>query len=191
MKLKWVWNIPNVLSIIRLLLVPVIAITYLKSNENPDLFVWAAVCIAVSGITDVADGIIARKFNQITEIGKVLDPAADKLTQLTVLICLTIRHLDLLPVMIICLFKEVCQIMGGLLILGQGAKMEQSKWFGKLSTVVFYTAASALVAFSNMPSWLTYSLGAIMAITMLFAFINYFRLFILFCKKKNSETSEE
>lgn len=186
--MKWVWNVPNVLSIIRLLLVPVIAIMLLECDKDPALFVWAAVCIAVSGITDVLDGIIARKCNQITEIGKVLDPAADKLTQLTVLVCLTICKLELLPVMVICLCKEGCQIVGGILLLGQGEKMRQSKWFGKLSTVVFYTAASAIVAFPKMPTWLFICLITIMGATMLFAFIRYFIIFVQVCRSKNAES---
>lgn len=188
--MKWVWNIPNILSIIRLLLVPVIAYTYLISEKEPGYLIWAAICLAVSGITDVVDGIIARKFNQITEIGKVLDPTADKLTQLTVLVCLTIRHLELLPIMVICLCKEVCQIVGGILMLGQGEKMRQSKWFGKMATVVFYVSASAIVAFPSMPMWLKTAAVILMGATMLFAFINYARIFIQICRKKNAEEIE-
>ena len=189
--MKWVWNIPNVLSIIRLALVPVIAITYLMSDTYPELLFWAAAALITSGVTDVLDGIIARKCNQITEIGKILDPAADKLTQLTVLVCLTIRHLNLLPIMALCLVKEVCQTIGGFLLIEHGEKMRQSKWFGKLSTVIFYVATGAIVAFPNMPRWLYICAVCVMGAAMLFAFVRYFAIFMQLSKAKNAELKEE
>ena len=75
LKISWKWNVPNVLSLFRLILVPVIAVTYLRGQT-----VWAVVALIVSGITDVVDGFVARHFDQITDLGKILDPLADKLT---------------------------------------------------------------------------------------------------------------
>ena len=85
---KDIWTIPNILSYFRILLIPVIILCYLYV-ENP----WAAVgVIVVSGLTDAADGYIARRFNMISEFGKFIDPVADKLTQVSMAACLIVRY---------------------------------------------------------------------------------------------------
>ena len=86
-------NVPNTLTVFRILLVPVFAVTYFRAPES--LFYLPAVILAVSGLTDVADGYIARHFNQVTPLGRFLDPVADKLTMATVTICLAIRNVPL------------------------------------------------------------------------------------------------
>lgn len=85
MNIEWKWNIPNLLSLLRILLVPVFVILYLlSSDERMDLMYWSFGVLILSGVTDSLDGIIARKCNQITDLGKLLDPVADKLTQVAV-----------------------------------------------------------------------------------------------------------
>lgn len=79
-------SIPNLLSLLRLVMVPVFLYLLLI-----DQFVWALVVLAIASFTDWLDGFIARKFNQITELGKVLDPAADRLFILASLIGLTVN----------------------------------------------------------------------------------------------------
>ena len=90
MKKKDFVSIPNILSYIRILLIPVFAYCYLTANTDGDYY-FAAVILLFSGLTDMADGMIARKFGMITYLGKILDPLADKLTQATVAVCLAIR----------------------------------------------------------------------------------------------------
>ena len=102
-------NIPNALSLVRIVLLPVFATLYLMSNQYSNLLYWSFGVLLLSGITDSLDGIIARKFNQITELGKILDPVADKLTQVTVVLCLAVRSLELIPLLIICFAKELIQ----------------------------------------------------------------------------------
>ena len=116
-KIPWKWTVPNALSLFRLLLVPVIAITYWASEYDETYLYVAVGALVLSGLSDAMDGWIARRFNQITEIGKLLDPIADKLTQVTVVVCLTLRYPRLLPLLAICVVKEACQAIGGFLLL--------------------------------------------------------------------------
>lgn len=173
-KISWKWNVPNVLSLFRLLLVPVIAVTYLYGKTT-----WAVITLILSGVTDVVDGFVARHFNQITDLGKILDPLADKLTQITVAICLTFRNIELLPLLVICMIKELCQMVGGLLLLGKDDTIRGSKWYGKLATVLFYSVAVLLVQ-TIVPindTWRMILVGLVLA-AMLLAFFNYLKIFI-------------
>ena len=99
-------TIPNIISFFRLILIPIFVITYFKESIT-DHYLWSILIIVTSGISDVVDGFIARKFNMVSDIGKVLDPIADKLTQAVVLLCLVINHISILPMFVILFFKEL------------------------------------------------------------------------------------
>lgn len=197
MQLKWKWTIPNILSLMRIALIPVFAVLYL--NDNLSL---AVVALAVSGITDLFDGMIARKFNQITEIGKVLDPVADKLTQVTVVLCLAIRMPRLWPLLGVCFVKELMQSIGAIVLMFHvKADVQPARWYGKVSTFVFYFAMAAFVAFPlagetpllfgwNMPSWLFTSLVILVALCMVLAFFQYARLFV-FVSRETRRAQEQ
>ena len=179
MKIRFEWTIPNMLSILRLLLVPVFSVLYLLSESRPELLYWAIGVLVVSGLSDAVDGYIARRFNQISESGKLLDPAADKLTQVAVLVCLTVRYHQMIPLLIICVAKELLQLIGGAIILKSGsATMEGSHWYGKLATFVFYGVMAAFLFFENMPTWLEATLILLVEGLMINAFINYLHLFV-------------
>ena len=133
MNIEWKWNIPNLLSLLRILLVPVFVILYLlSSDERMDLMYWSFGVLILSGVTDSLDGIIARKCNQITDLGKLLDPVADKLTQVAVVICLATRFSQLIPLVVICFVKELAQSIGGLILLRRGAEVRGASWYGKM-----------------------------------------------------------
>ena len=100
---KFVWNIPNALSIFRLVLLPVFAVLILVVERDAELPLWSFGVLVLSGVTDSLDGIIARRFHQITDFGKLMDPVADKITQVTVVICLAVRYTVLIPLVVICL----------------------------------------------------------------------------------------
>ncbi len=190
MNVKWVWTIPNVLSLMRIALVPVFAVLYLMSEEHPSLLWWAIMTLVVSGLTDACDGFIARTFNQISEVGKILDPIADKLTQVTVVLCLAIRIPQLWPLLIICAVKETAQAIGALVLLFvKKSEVQAARWYGKVCTVVFYLAMALYVLFPAMPSWLFVTLGVAVAATMLFAFFHYAKLFLQIARRPAS--SEE
>ncbi len=172
-RLKFVWNIPNVLSLVRIVLLPVFAVLYFNNQ-----IMWAVVVLLASGVTDVLDGIIARRFHQITEVGKLLDPAADKLTQVTVLMCLVVQYPELIPLAVICLTKEVLQLIGGWILFSKNATIRPSKWFGKLSTALFYAVMLAIVVWETMPQTVLIVLIALVAATMLFSFFKYMMIYL-------------
>ncbi|NLD48959.1 MAG: CDP-alcohol phosphatidyltransferase family protein [Clostridiaceae bacterium] len=137
-------NIPNILTALRLFLVPVFGY-YLFGQQ----YYVAAVLFVIGGITDILDGVIARKFNMITAWGKLADPLADKLMQLTALTILTIQELIPLPVLIIVVAKETFMITGSVLLYKKVNFVVQANWYGKLATVIFFTAIVMTMAINS------------------------------------------
>ena len=185
--IEWKMNVPNALSLARIALLPVFVVFYLNSENNKTLMYWAFGILILSGLTDSLDGIIARKFNQITDLGKLLDPIADKLTQVTVVICLALRYSEVVYLLIICVVKEICQALGGLFLLHHGMKIQGARWFGKISTFTFYSVMVLIVGWPSMPKWLLVSLVILVALLMIFAFIKYITMFF---RIKNHSSDE-
>ena len=130
-------------------------------------------------VTDLLDGVIARKFNQVTECGKLLDPLADKLTQVAVVICMTTRYPEILPLTVLCFAKELFQGIGGLILLRGNHIVRGAKWFGKVSTVLFYACMAAIVLWSDVMSPAAFwALVGVVGATMLYAFVRYMYMFI-------------
>ncbi len=127
-------HIPNILTIIRFLLIPIIVLYIFSGN-----FILAFVFFTLSGLTDIADGFIARKFNLISNFGKLMDPLADKLTQISTLASLAIVHIIPIWILVIVLLKEFVMIVGASFLYGKDVVV-YSKWYGKLATVLFYIA---------------------------------------------------
>ena len=127
-------HVPNILTITRFLLIPFIV--YFIFTEQ---FILAFVFFTISGITDVADGFIARKFNLVSNFGKLMDPLADKLTQISTLGSLALVNIIPLWILIIVLVKEFIMIVGASFLYGKDVVV-YSKWYGKLATVLFYVA---------------------------------------------------
>ena len=127
-------NIPNILTIIRFILIPIILYFIITGN-----YLLGFVFFTLSGITDILDGTIARKYNLISTFGKLMDPLADKLTQISVLATLTFK--DIIPfwILVIVILKELIMIIGASFLYGKDVVV-YSKWFGKLATVLFYLA---------------------------------------------------
>ena len=112
-------TIPNLLSFFRLSLVPVYVIIYQNATEATDYFIAAAI-LAVSCLTDLIDGKVARHFNMISTAGKILDPLADKATQFTLIVCLALRHHIIRYMVILFFIKEIFQLVAGLLSIRKG-----------------------------------------------------------------------
>ena len=117
-KLTDIKSIPNILSIIRILLIPVFMVRYMNASSELDYQI-VAVIVLLSGVTDLVDGFIARKFNQITELGKLLDPVADKLTQLAIIICLVTRYDWMKYLLILFVVKELSLALLGLYFMNK------------------------------------------------------------------------
>lgn len=127
-------HIPNTLTIIRFIIIPFIIV-----NIVQDKYIPAFVFLTISGITDVLDGFIARKFNFITNVGKVLDPLADKTTQISILASLALKELIPMWILIVVAIKEFAMIAVASFLYGQDFVVS-SKWYGKAATVLFYLA---------------------------------------------------
>lgn len=165
-------HIPNILTIIRFFLIPFI-VFYIFTNQ----FILAFIFFTISGITDVADGFIARKFNLVSNFGKLMDPLADKLTQISTLASLV--FVDIIPIwiLIIVLVKEFIMIVGASFLYGKDVVV-YSKWYGKLATVLFYVAivcSLILKQFNVEGFWqrLDLILYSTALITTIFALIMY------------------
>lgn len=147
MNKRELWTIPNILGYIRLLLIPVFAVLYLHGCYG-----GAAVALGISILSDFFDGMIARKLNQITELGKFLDPVADKLTQATIVVCLAIRYPILWGIFGIEVLKEGFMLVAGAVLLQKkGRKLDGAKWFGKVSTAVMDFTLFFLLIWPHMP----------------------------------------
>ncbi len=144
---KQILTIPNMLSFFRLALVPVIIWAYVGLTD----YILAIVLIAISGITDVVDGKIARKFNMISDFGKVLDPVADKVTQGCLIICLISRYKLMIPLIALFIVKEAIMLLLGFLVYKRHDSVNGAKWYGKLNTVVLYSVTVLLIMFPNIP----------------------------------------
>ena len=127
-------HVPNILTIIRFLLIPFILVYIFTGN-----YILAFVFFTLSGITDIADGCIARKYNLISNFGKLMDPLADKLTQIATLTSLVVVKIIPLWILIIVISKEFIMICGASFLYGKDVVV-YSKWYGKLATVLLYFA---------------------------------------------------
>ena len=173
-----IWTIPNFMSMFRLLLVPFIIWAYVGLENLP----LTIILLALSALTDVFDGIIARKFNMVSDLGKALDPFADKVTQVCVILCLAIRlpikdHPLLWVLLGICVFRELCMGILGYITIRKTDKVPGARWYGKVSTVVLYASALSLLIFP-MPNWLSTTLIVVCMVCVLTALILYTRFFI-------------
>ena len=145
--LKESLTVPNALSLFRIILIPFIAVSYFKGHS-----LLAFILVFVSGLTDTLDGFIARKFNQISTLGKLLDPLADKLTVIVVMICLCVRHSQppfnetaFLVLVCVMVGKELLMLAGSFFLLKKGARPCASKIWGKLATFVLYVVIGIII----------------------------------------------
>ena len=138
---KNTFTIPNIISLFRIILITPFVVFFLYGD-----YLVATIILVVSGISDFLDGVIARKLHQESELGKILDPLADKLTLIAVGVCLIFIEPFVLPLMIIMVAKDLLMLIGGSIVIKQGVIPPKSKWYGKLSTVLFYFTVSLIVA---------------------------------------------
>ena len=189
-----VLTVPNMLTFLRILMVPVFAYLFIKATKENNYIIWSVVILFLSGLTDFLDGKIARKFNQISPLGKVLDPVADKLTQITIAVILLIkfRACDN-PTMkafgwvfLVFLIKEAIMVIGGGVMLLLGIRPGAAEIYGKVATFVFYGVMLIIIAFGPevgaitmynsslvLPESITIILVVISAILTLVAFASY------------------
>ncbi|MGE5328782.1 MAG: CDP-alcohol phosphatidyltransferase family protein [Deltaproteobacteria bacterium] len=163
-------SVPNFITISRFFLLPVFV--FLMINKQ---YEFAIGVFLLAGFTDVLDGYIARKYNQVSNLGKILDPIADKIIQLTVLLMIVITNIvpNVLPLLIIVFSKEVMMGIGSGVLWGKGV-IPQAVWYGKFSTVIFYI----MVAFSILFRQYGQIFLIIAVASQVFAFLMYLKNYI-------------
>lgn len=175
---KEILTIPNLLSLFRLILIPVYVSIYLNARDFVDHFVAAAI-LAVSCLTDLVDGKIARHFNMITTVGKVLDPLADKATQFTLIICLAVRYPKLWNVVWLFLAKELFQLIAGGIRLRKGKILKGALISGKVCTTVLFVSLIAMVLFPTIPDHVADAIIITDTVFLCIAFAEYVLTYFL------------
>lgn len=161
-------TIPNILSLFRLLLIPVIMWLYIVKKDP----LWTTAVLALSGITDIVDGIIARKCHMVSDFGKAFDPVADKLTQIAMLFCLVSRFKWMLLPLCVMVIKEVIAGILGLLVIRKTGNVYGAVWHGKATTVSLYSMMIIHLIWYNIPGVISGILiGACTALALLSAFM--------------------
>lgn len=169
---KDLFTIPNMLSLFRLLLIPVYVAIYLKATVFSD-YALAAGILAVSCLTDLIDGKIARRFNMISTIGKFLDPLADKATQFTITVCLAIRHPVLWYLAVLFVVKEGFQLIAGLVQFRKGKMLTGALITGKICTTILFVSLTLMVLLPDLPAACVLLITVVDALFMLISFSHY------------------
>lgn len=141
---KEIFSIPNIIGYFRILLIPVFMYIYITAKSASDYYLAAAI-VLVSTFSDLFDGLIARKFNMITELGKLIDPLADKLSHAAMIVCLLTRYSLMWLFLGVFVVKEGFMLIMGLIMLRHnGKKLDGAMWFGKVCTAVLFLSMFAL-----------------------------------------------
>ena len=165
-----IWTIPNILSIFRMVLIPVFVWT--DCGLKNDLA--TALVLLLSGISDTADGIIARRFNMIKTLGKAIDPVADKLTQIAMLLCLLTRFPSLIILLALLLIKEITGGVMSLLILKRRKLVLPADWHGTLTTFLLYATMLLHLLWGSIPESVSNASIAVCSAVTLMSFVLYF-----------------
>lgn len=181
-------TIPNILSMLRLILVVVFAFLYDNDNSLSEN-ISALLVLMISGITDFLDGRIARRYNMVSEVGKILDPIADKVTEAVIAVCLWEKYALMKLMFGILVIKEFIMCLSGAIVLKVTKINNGAKWFGKVSTFVFYIVTICLLLMPKINNICSSVMIMICIFLMIFSLIMYEITYVKMLKKfyKNIE----
>lgn len=176
---KELFTVPNALSLFRLVLIPIYIVIYVNATTDVDYYVAGAI-LAVSCLTDLVDGKIARHFNMISNVGKVLDPLADKATQFSLIVCLSVKYRYTVFIVLVVLFfvKELFQLVAGLLTLRKGRMLDGALLSGKISTTVLFVSLILLVLYPEISQTGATVIILVNCAVLLVAFVDYARVYV-------------
>lgn len=178
---KEILTIPNLLSLFRLILIPVYVLIYLNARDASDYYIAAGI-LAVSCLTDLIDGKIARHFNMISTVGKILDPLADKATQFTLILCLAMKYPVLWFLVALFVIKESFQLIAGGINLRHGKMLKGALLTGKICTTVLFVSLILMVMIPTLPESTVQIIAIIDTVFMLISFGDYL---ITYFKREN------
>ena len=173
---KDLFTIPNIIGYVRILLIPVFCWVYITAQISHDYLIAAGI-VLFSSFTDLFDGMIARKFHQVTELGKVLDPVADKLTHGALAICLATRYPLMWVLIALMLVKEGYMAVMGIRFLKEEKMLNGAMWFGKICTATLFAGLFSLFFFYQMPRFAVNLLICIMMAVMVITLCLYIPVF--------------
>lgn len=161
-------TIPNLLSLLRLCMIPLFVLLYRRG-----LYLETALTLVLSGVTDLVDGWYARRFHAVSDLGKALDPIADKLTQAAMLLCLTSDHPTLLVPLLLLVIKEVFASVSGLIVIRATGSVPSAVWHGKATTLLLYLLMLIHVIWKDIPAALSNTLTGVCVVMMLVSMTLY------------------
>lgn len=179
MRNKNIFTIPNILSVFRLLLLPVIVYMYMNQKD----YVLIGILLLISGLTDLLDGYIARTFNMMSDLGKILDPVADKATQAVVLLCLMTRFSWLVIPFICILIKELFMSCIGMVVIKKSGEVHGAVWHGKVATFMLDFMIIVHIVFYNI----SYTLSIVLTI---YLYISYSSIILSIYKREYQHTKK-
>lgn len=168
-----VLTIPNAMSAFRVVLIPFIIWMYVEER-----YYVAVGLVVLSAISDMLDGVVARKLNMVSDFGKFIDPVCDKLTHAALLICLMTIHRHIYILFIILAVKELAMLLMGILAFRKSDAVHSAKWYGKLCTVVFEGTLIILMLFPGTDENVVHMLMVLCAAVLIFSLVNYSIFFL-------------
>lgn len=172
-------NIPNIISCIRIMLVPLFVYFYISGSIG-----MAAVVLIGCALSDVLDGMIARRFNMVTDLGKILDPVADKLIQAAMMLCLALKMPQLWLLLGLHVFRELVLSAMGLYVMRVTGLVCSARWYGKLCTAVIYGSMLILLAVPGVPEKLAAALVFICAGLIVMCLFLYFSAYLRLLRRR-------
>ena len=174
----------------RLILIPVYILIYLNATR-PEHYYIAAGILAVSCLTDLIDGKVARHFNMVTTVGKILDPIADKATQFSLIICIAIKHPILWTLLTLFIIKEGFQLIAGIINFRRGHMLTRALLPGKICTTILFISLILLVLMPNLSEPIIRTITCVDLAFMLFSFANYIYAYYAYFRKKQEKNFED
>lgn len=181
-----VFSIPNLMSFLRLVLIPVFCYLYVKAS-TPEDYLWASIVVLISSLTDMLDGLVARHFNMITTLGKILDPVADKLTHAALAICLAMKHPLMWVLLGMMVVKEGYMAIMGIKYLRKGQMLNGAQWCGKVSTTVLFVCMLIMFLFPELP---TVAVNGMVIVMIGFLGNTFYRYAMIYHKLGHGESNE-
>lgn len=171
MKKNQIFTIPNLLSVLRLLMIPLLMWLYLEKQHSG----WTAVVLILSAATDIFDGMIARKFNMVSDLGKAIDPVADKLTQAAMLYCVGTTFPEVRVLLALLVVKEIVTGIMSLISIKKTGQVQGADWHGKVTTVLLYSIIGLHIIWRSIPSAFSNILIILCAAMMLYSMAMYWK----------------
>lgn len=169
------FSIPNIMGYLRILLIPVFCYFYFRKDGSGHIA--AIIVLLISSVTDLLDGVVARRFNMVTELGKFIDPFADKLTHAAIAVCLCFQYPMMKYLLILMIIKEGFMSAQGIINLRHGKKLDGAMWFGKICTAYLFIILLILLIFTDIPSGVSAVLIVSAMIVMVITLLMYIPVF--------------